>query len=207
MAEREVISPSLLRNLDYNAWVDQDLFNLGPVANQFLDDEYEVFATASQLTDTGELRISGENEGPADEIPVANGEYDELFAAACCLLNSGEIGLPSENEDPAAGEIPTEKDSELFVAALQAEGTAGEVSGASTSEFGEPVDDAYLESLQSSAVPEKTRKQTKWVLGRWNAWAKSRAERTKETVPSLSEMTVSEIASVSAVPDEHFIIL
>ena len=38
-SEQLVISPSVLAKIDFNSWVDSDLFDLGSIANKLLRDE------------------------------------------------------------------------------------------------------------------------------------------------------------------------
>ena len=59
-------------------------------------------------------------------------------------------------------------------------------SGSQTCEFSEPVDDEYLDKLKRSAIPAKTRQQTKWAISRWDAWALNCSLKcSKEPVPQL----------------------
>ncbi len=67
-------------------------------------------------------------------------------------------------------------------------GGTGTIGSDKLSEFGEPVDEAYLEKLISSAVPVMTRQQTKWAVSRWDAWTLNRnLKRSVEHVPQLEE--------------------
>ena len=112
------ISPSLLRKICIDRWIDPEHFDLGPLVNNFLADDME----------------------------------ESVFAAAA--------------EMPAVA------------------------SGSQTCEFGEPVDDEYLDKLKRSAIPAKTRQQTKWAVSRWDAWALTRSLKySKEPVPQLEGMT------------------
>ena len=114
----QVISPSLLRKICLDRWIDPKRFDLGPLVNIFLADDIE------------------------ESVFVAAAEMREV------------------------------------------------ASGSQTCEFGEPVDDEYLDKLKRSAIPEKTRQQTKWAVSRWDAWALTRSLKcSKEPVLQLEGMT------------------
>ena len=75
----------------------------------------------------------------------------------------------------------------VFAAAAEMPAVA---SGSQTCKFGEPVDDEYLDKLKRSAIPAKTRQQTKWAVLRWDTWALTRSLKcSKEPVPQLEGMT------------------
>ncbi len=68
-----------------------------------------------------------------------------------------------------------------------------------SSEFGESINEAYLDKLNSSAVPVKTRQQTKWAVSIWEAWALNHNRKySVEHVPQLEEMTGPRLHSGSS---------
>ncbi len=97
--------------------------------------------------------------------------------------------------------LVNEMEESVFAAAAKlSEGALGGTGGSDMpSEFGEPVDEAYLEKLKCSAVQVKTRQQTKWAVSRWEAWALNRnRKRSVEHVPQLEGMTEPRMCSGSS---------
>ena len=120
-------------------------------------------------------------------------ELSEFLSEELFSFVNDDTGSPSTSSHAYQDSSNNSDIDSLLLQAIENYESSNESASLTTRPFANPVTSGSIEQAIKRAVPESTRKDTKYCVEIWDEWIVNRAKNTGTIIPYLKDITVTEL--------------